>query len=145
MHPSSVDRIDELPRKKIPDELRQELLGKLEHGVVILTDLTEQLITHRRLSNRIEQIHHQSVMNNVLKNLTSLHVVVLDRLVLIRANIALEERNGDKTTIERFRLVLRRRQLVDAEHTQATALGLHYWTVLDIDRDPVMSHPCLEF
>ena len=65
-------------------------------------------------------------MRDVRKTLRPLQVIVLDRLVLIRAHIALEERNRHEAAIERLRLVLRGRQLVGTEHTQATALDTCY-------------------
>ena len=83
-------------------------------------------------------------MSDVFKNLRPLHVVVLDRRVLILAHEALEERNGDKTTIEGLRLVLRSGQLVDTKDAQATALNAPRWAVLNVNPDPVMSHPRLE-
>ena len=143
-HPCGIHPVEEPPRQQVPNELRQKLLSELKDRIILNAHLTEQLLTHRRLNKRIEPRPHQGLVRDVRKNLRPLQVIVLDRLVLIRANIALAERNEDKTAIERLRLVLRGRQLVGTEHTQATTLDTRHWAVLNVEASPIVSNPRLE-
>ena len=69
---------------------------------------------------------------------------MFDRRFLVRSRVPFEERDRDETTVERLRLVLRGRQLVDAKDAQATTLDVPHLAVLDVELDPVMSHPRLE-
>lgn len=54
LHPGGIDRIHELPREQIPPELREELVRKLQNGIVLDSDITEQILAHRRRDESVE-------------------------------------------------------------------------------------------
>ena len=119
--PVAVQVVEELPGEQIPNDLRQDVVEELAHGVVHLAILGKEPARRLGCVKLVVIGLCEDAVEHVFEDFGSVQVVALDVLALAALE-ALLEGNHQKAAVQRLRLVAKLRQRVDALNHEASEL-----------------------